>query len=71
MCHTKIPYSRKILVVYITTAKLKSAKTSYSHIYVWQAHSYQTTKFKSANILTIAILRLTVPANISGYMAIW
>ena len=42
-----IPYSRKIwrgikfggLAVYITTAKLKSAKISYSHIYVWRSHT--------------------------------
>ena len=25
------------LAVYVTTAKLKSAKISYSHIYVWQS----------------------------------
>ena len=44
--HTNhLPYSWKIwrgikfggLLVYITTAKLKSAKISYSHIYVWQS----------------------------------
>ena len=48
-----ILYSRKIwrgiklggLVIYITTAKLKSAKISYSYIYVWRS-----AKFKSANI---------------------
>ena len=42
-----IPYSRKIwrgikfggLAVYITTAKLKSAKISYSHIYVWRSRT--------------------------------
>ena len=41
------PYSRKIwrgikfggLAVYITTAKLKPAKISYSHIYVWQSRT--------------------------------
>ena len=45
--HFIIPYSRKIwrgikfggLAVYITTAKLKSAKISYSHIYVWRSHT--------------------------------
>ena len=43
----RIPYSRKIwqgikfggLAVYITTAKLKSAKISYSHIYVWRSRN--------------------------------
>ena len=42
-----IPYSRKIwrgirfggLAVYIATAKLKSAKISYSHIYVWRSRT--------------------------------
>ena len=42
-----VPYSRKIwrgikfggLAVYITTAKLKSAKISYSHIYVWRSRT--------------------------------
>ena len=44
-----IPYSRQIwqrikfggLVVYITTAKLKSAEISYSHIYmyIWRSHT--------------------------------
>ena len=42
-----ILYSRKIwrrikfgsLAVYITTAKLKSAKISYSHIYVWRSRT--------------------------------
>ena len=27
------------LAVYVTTAKLKSAKISYSHIYIWQSHT--------------------------------
>ena len=27
------------LAVYITTAKLKSAKISYSHAYVWRSHT--------------------------------
>ena len=39
------------LVVYITTAKLKSAKISYSYTYVYMAIPYQTAKSKSANIL--------------------
>ena len=40
------------LVVYITTAKLKSAKISYSHIYVWRSHT------EPPNL---------IPASISGY----
>ena len=59
-----IPYSRKIkfggLAVYTTTTKLKS----YSQI-IRMAILYRTVKFKSANILPIAILG--IPANISGY----
>ena len=51
-------YSRKIwrgikfggLVICITTAKLKSAKISYSHIRIRMAIPYRTAKFKSANI---------------------
>ena len=50
MRHTQaitILYSRKIwwgiklggLAVYITTVKLKFAKISYSHIYVWRSHT--------------------------------
>ena len=39
------------LVVYITTAKLKSAKISYSYIYVYMVILYRTAKSKSANIL--------------------
>ena len=27
------------LAVYITTAKLKSAKISYSHVYIWQSRT--------------------------------
>ena len=41
---------------YITTAKLESAKISYSHViymYVWQSHT------EPPNL---------IPANISGYM---
>ena len=71
-----VRYSRKIwrgikfggLAVYITTTKLKSAKISYLHICM--EIPYQTTKFKSANILAIAILGSTanlIPANISSY----
>ena len=33
--------------VYITTTKLKSAKISYSHIYIPMVILYQTTKFGS------------------------
>ena len=59
------------LAVYIITAKLKSAKISYSHIQcIRMAIPYRTAKFKFANILAIAILGSTAkfnPANISGY----
>ena len=59
------------LAVYITTAKLKSAKISYSHI-IRVAIPYRTAKLKSANILIIAILGSTAKFNsrqyfISGY----
>ena len=61
--HTiNVPYSRKIwrgikfggLAVYTTTAKLKSAKISYSHIYIWRSRT-EPPNLKSANILHIAI----------------
>ena len=37
-----------VLAVYSTTAKLKSAKISYSHIIIHMAIPYRTAKFKSA-----------------------
>ena len=69
-----ILYSRKIwwgikfgnLTVYITTAKLKSAKIFYLHIYVWRSRT-QTAKFKSANILAMAILGSTTKLNSRQY----
>ena len=54
--------------MYITTGKLKSPKISYFHIIIRMVIPYRTTKFKSANILAIAILGSTanlIPANIS------
>ena len=59
-----IPYGQNILrgikfgglAVYITTANLKSAKISYLHNYIRMAIPYRIAKFKSANILAIAIL---------------
>ena len=62
-----IPYSRKIwrgikfggLVVYITTAKLKSTKLFYSHIYIWRSRTELPSLIKSASILAIAILGST------------
>ena len=54
------------LAVYITTAKLKSAKISYSHI-IRMAIPYRTAKFKSANIRFGAQPPNLMPANISGY----
>ena len=75
-----IPYSWKIwqgikfgsLVVYITTAKLKSSKISYSHIYVWQSRT------ESPNLNPLIFLQWRfwaqplnlIPANISSYMVI-
>ena len=46
-CENVLPYSRKIwrgikfggLAVFTTTAKLKSAKISYSHIYIWRSRT--------------------------------
>ena len=45
------------LAVYITTAKLKSAKISYSHI-IRMTIPYQTAKSKSTNILAIIVVIL-------------
>ena len=56
------------LAVYITTAKLKPAKISYSHIYVWRSC---TAKFKSANILAIAILGSTAKFNYYQYFRLY
>ena len=75
-----LPHSRKIwrgikfgnLVVYITTAKLKFAKISYAHIYmyVWQSRT------EPPNLNPLIFLQLQrfwaqppnlIPANISGY----
>ena len=56
----------------IITAKLKSAKISYSHNYIISmAIPYQTAKFKSANILTIAILGSTVKFNSRQYFRLY
>ena len=72
-----IPYSRKIwrgikfggLVVYVKTAKLKSAKFCYVRMYVWR---YRTI---SPNLIPIMVLKTSfwakppnlMTANISGY----
>ena len=49
------------LAIYIITPKLKSAKISYSHIYIlWQS---DISKFKSTNILAIAIWGSTAKFN--------
>ena len=56
------------LAVYITTAKLKSANLHI--VIIHMAILYRTAKFKSTNILAIAILGSTaklIPANISSY----
>ena len=74
--YTCIPYSRKIwrgnifggLAVYITIAKLKFAKISYSHIYVWQS---RIAKFKSANILAIVIFGSTAKFNSRQYFRLY
>ena len=70
----RIPYSRKIwwrikfgsLAVYIITAKLKSAK-NFLLAYIRMAILYRTAKFKSANILAIAILGSTAKFNSRQY----
>ena len=59
---------------FITTAKLKSAKISYLHIYVWQSRTlYQIAKFKSTNniILAIAILGSTAKFNSRQYIRLY
>ena len=76
-----IPYSRKIwqgikfggLAVYVITAKLKSAKISYLHIYniIHMAIPYRTAKFEYTNILAIAILGSTAKLNSSQYLRLY
>ena len=73
-----LPYSRKIwrgikfggLAVDVTTAKLKSAKISYSHI-IRMAILYRTAKSKSANILAIVILGSTAKFNSHQYFRLY
>ena len=77
---THIPYSRKIwwgikfggLAVYITIAKLKSAKISYSHIilYVWRSRT-EPQNLNPSNILAIAILDLTAKFNSRQYFQLY
>ena len=50
---------------------LKSAKISYSHIYIHMAIPYRTTKFKSANILAIALLGSTAKFNARQYFRLY
>ena len=74
-----IPYSWKIwrgiklgsLAVYITTAKLKSAKMSYLHIIIRMAIPYRTAKFKFANILATAILGSITKFNSRQYFRLY
>ena len=78
ICNYNIPYGRKIwwgiksgsLAVYITTAKLKSAKISYLHI-IRMAIPYRTAKFQSANILVIAIWGSTTKFNSRQYFRLY
>ena len=68
----RLPYSRKIWrsIIIITTAKFKIAKISYSHIYYYtniMVIPCRTAKFKSANILAIAILGSTSKFNYHQY----
>ena len=76
----KFPYSQKIwreikfggLVVYITSAKLK-IRQNFLLTYIRAAIPYRTAKFKSTNILAIAIwaqMPNLISANISGYTII-
>ena len=55
------------LAVQLATAKLKSANTSYLHIYICIAIPYRTAKFKSANIFTMAIQGPTAKFNSRQY----
>ena len=65
-----IPYSRKIwrgikfggLAVRLATAKLKSAKMSYSHIYVWRPRS-ELPNLNSANIFKCPVWSQTAKFN--------
>ena len=76
--NNKFPYSQKIwreikfggLAVYITSAKLKSAKISYLHI-ICMAIPYRTDKFKSTNILAIAILGSNTKFNSHQYFRLY
>ena len=72
-----LPYSRKIwrgikfggLAVYYYNRQIK-IRQNFLLAYIRMAIPYRTAKFKSANILSIAILGSTaklMPANISGY----
>ena len=75
----QIPYSRKIWwgikfggwVVYITTAKLRSTKISYSHTIIRMAIPYRTAKFKSANIFLIVIWGSTAKFNARQYFRLY
>ena len=58
------------LAVYITTTKLKFAKISYLHIYIWQSRT-EPPNFKSANILVIAILGSTAKFNSRQYFQLY
>ena len=70
-----IQYSWKIwrgikfggLAVYITTAKLKSAKISYLHIYVWRSRTKPPNLNQLVNIIAIAILGSTAKFNSCQY----
>ena len=73
-----IYYSRKIwlgikfgsLVVYIPTAKLKSAK-NFLLAYICIVIPYRTAKFKSTNIFPIAILGSTTKFNYRQYFRLY
>ena len=58
------------LAVYITTAKLKCTKISYSHN-IRMAIPYRTAKFKSATILAIVILGSTAKFNSRQYFRLY
>ena len=58
------------MAVYITAAKLKSAKISYSHI-IHMAIPYRTAKFKSASIVQIEILGSTIKFNSCQYFRLY
>ena len=76
--HSRIPYSRKIwrgikfggLAVYYYNRQIK-IRQNFLLIYIRMAIPYRTAKFKSANILSIAILGSTAKFNARQYFRLY